>query len=482
MASPILPGTGLGSGIDTGAIVKALVNADKAAKQTQIDRQTTANTAKISAMGSLKSALAGFQATMKGLGDLQNPQFLGFAASSSDAKQVTATASGDAVSGNYMVTVQSLATSSKVATAAFSGGTSSPIAAGTLTITQGGVNSPVTIPTGATLQSVRDAINTQMLGKGVTANIVTDSFGSRLVVGSNTTGAGTDITLSGIAGLEITAGQQLGGTPTATSAGAIGEFAKDAAFTVDGMKLTSKTNTVDKAISGLTLNLQAVTPAGGAAVSVVVSPNTEGLRKSLQSFVDAYNLVVTNVTSLTKPSMDDDGKPTIPAALTGDPIARSILAAIREPLVTPGAGDKLTVLSQLGITTNQKTGALDFDSVKFGKATNAQALGSEVQKLFLGDPTATGEAAKGLLSRMDAVIVPYTVTGKEGILDSRSNNLAKVKNELGNQQLALDRRVETLTAMLTKKYNDMDTLVGKLKATASNITSMFDAMNAQKKG
>jgi len=34
--------------------------------------------------------------------------------------------------------------------------------------------------------------------------------------------------------------------------------------------------------------------------------------------------------------------------------------------------------------------------------------------------------------------------------------------------------------VLTKKYNDMDSLVGKLKATASNITSMFDAINAQK--
>ena len=37
MASPILPGSGLGSGLDIGAIVTALVNADKSPKQTQID-------------------------------------------------------------------------------------------------------------------------------------------------------------------------------------------------------------------------------------------------------------------------------------------------------------------------------------------------------------------------------------------------------------------------------------------------------------
>ena len=475
MASPILPGTGLGSGLDTGAIVKALVNADKAAKQNQIDRQTATNTAQISGIGSLKSVLANFQTAIKNLSSTQTPQFLGYNATSADAKVLTAVASNTAVNGTYVVKVTNLATSSKVATAAFAGGTSSAIPSGTLNITQNGVSSSVTIPAGATLQSVRDAINTQQGANGFSANIVTDSFGSRLVMGSTATGAGSDITLSGIAGLEINAGEQMGTTPTATSAGAIGDFAKDANFTVDGLALTSKSNKVDAAISGLTLNLVA-----GGETTVTVGPNSDGLKKSIQTFVDAYNQVVTSINALTKPSLDDEGNPTIAAALTGDPLARGILASIRSPLVTTGAGDKLTVLSQLGITTNQKTGALDFDSTKFTTAMDTQKLGGEVQKLFLGDPTATGDAAKGLLTRMNDAITPYTVTGSQGILDARSTNLAKAKTNLANQQAALDRRIETLTAVLTKKYNDMDSLVGKLKATASNITSMFEAMNAQK--
>jgi len=477
MASPIQPGSGLGSGLNISSIVTALVNADKSAKQNQIDRQTATNTAQISGIGSLKSVLANFQTAMKNLSSTTNPQFLGFTATSGDAKVLTATASNTAVNGTYVVKVSNLATSSKVATAAFAGGASTSIPEGTLNITQNGTSVPVSIPAGATLQSVRDAINTQQGANGFSANIVTDSFGSRLVMGSSATGAGSDITLSGITGLEITAGQKMGATPTDTSAGAIGEFAVDANFTVDGLALTSKTNTVDKAVSGLTLNLVA---GGDATTTVTVGPNGDGLKKAIQSFVDAYNQVVTSVNSLTKPTLDKDGNPTVAAALTGDPLSRSVLASIREPLVTTGAGDKLTVLSQLGITTNQKTGALDFDSTKFSKAMDTQKLGGEVQKLFLGDPTATGAAAKGLLTRMNEAIQPYTVTGKEGILDSRSTNLAKTKSNLAEQQAALDRRVETLTAVLTKKYNDMDSLVGKLKATASNITSMFDAINAQK--
>ncbi|MCE0460308.1 MULTISPECIES: flagellar filament capping protein FliD [Pseudomonas] len=476
MASPILPGLGLGSGLDTTAIVKALVDADKSAKQNQITRQTSINTAQISGVGTLKSVLANFQTAIKNLGDTKTPQFLGYNATSADPKVLTAVASNTAVNGTYSIKINNLATSSKVATAAFAGGPTSAIPSGTLTITQNGVSRPVTIGANATLQSVRDAINAQQGINGFSANIVTDSFGSRLVMGSTTTGAGSDITLSGIAGLEVNAGQQMGATPTATSAGAIGDFATDASFTVDGLTLTSKSNTVDKAISGLTLNLVATT----GTTTVTVGPNNDGLKKSIQAFVDAYNQVVSSVNTLTKPTLDADGKPTVGAALTGDPLARSILASIREPLVTTGAGDKLTVLSQLGITTNQKTGALDFDSTKFSKAMDTQQLGGEIQKLFLGDPAATGTAAKGLLERMNDAITPYTLTGNNGILDARSTSLAKIKTNLASQQEALDRRIETLTATLTKKYNDMDKLVGQLKATASNITSMFEAINAQK--
>ncbi|MEW7858757.1 flagellar filament capping protein FliD [Pseudomonas chlororaphis] len=472
MASPILPGTGLGSGLDTGAIVKALVNADKAPKQGQIDRGTANNTASISGIGTLKSLLSTFRTTITELSSKTNPQFPGYAATTSESKYVTAVAGNTAVNGNYVVNVKNLATSSKVTSAAFAGGTTSAIPTGTLKISQNGTDYNLDIKAGATLQSVRDSINADasLKGAGISANIVTDSFGSRLVVGSTTTGAGSDISLSGIAGLEIDGSNVVGtsGSPmTATSAGSIGALAVDASFTVDGMELTSKSNSVDKAVSGLTFNL--IAPGTS---TITVAANTDGLKASIQKFVDAYNAVANSVSALTKPSLDDDGKPTIPAQLTGDSLPRSILAAMRAPLSEVGSGDKLTVLAQLGITTNQKTGALDFDTTKFTAAMNDKKLGGEVQALFTGE--------KGLLERMDNAIKPFAQTG--GVLDQRTTELNKTKAKLTLDQEALDRRIETLTAVLTKKYNDMDTLVGKLKATASNITSMFEALTAQQKG
>jgi flagellar hook-associated protein 2 len=473
MASPILPGLGLGSGLDTTAIVKALVDSDKAAKQGQITRGTAVNSASISGIGSLKSLMAAFNKSMTDLASTTNPQFPGYAATSADVKILTATASNTAVGGNYVVNVGNLATSSKAASAAFAGGASSVINsgnAGTLTINQNGKDYNVSVGANATLQSVRDSINADSSLKlaGISANIVTDSFGSRLVLGSTNTGADSDIDVDGIPELRIDRTNVIGTSSSPmsdTSAGIIGALADDAHFTIDGMALTSKTNAVDKAVSGLTLNLAAT-----GTTTVTVASNNDGLKASIQKFVDAYNAIANGITKLTTPSVDADGNP-VSAALTGDALPRSILATMRGPLSEIGAGDKLTVLAQLGITTNQKTGALDFDSTKFATAMNDKKLGGDVQELFTG--------SNGLLERMTKAITPFTQTG--GILDQRTTNLNKTASKLADDQTALDRRVATLTAVLTKKYNDMDTLVGKLKATASNITSMFEAIAAQQK-
>ncbi|MFL8987206.1 flagellar filament capping protein FliD [Pseudomonas sp. QLc11A] len=472
MASPILPGAGLGSGLDTGAIVKALVDADKVAKQTQIDRQTKITTSSLSGIGTLKSVLAAFQTAMKNLGSTTTPQFSGFAASSSDVKVVTATSNNSAVKGSYVIKVDNLATSAKVASEVFTNA-SSAVAEGPLTITLNSKDYVLDVPAGATLQSVRDLINSKFQGDGINANIITDKDGSRLVLGSSATGAGSEISVTGV--MTINGQQAMAADPNdpdypnvPLGAGRIGDAATDAKFSVDGLSMTSKTNTIDNAVSGLSFNLLA---GGGATSTVTVATNTDGLKASIQKFVDAYNAVVSSIGTLTKPTLDSDGKPTVAAALTGDALPRSILAAIRGPLTEIGAGDKLTVLAQLGITTNQKTGALDFDSTKFTAAMTDKSLGGEVQAFFTG----TG----GLLERMDKAIVPYTQTGE--ILDTRTTNLNKNKANLAEQQAALDRRVATLTAVLTKKYNDMDSLVGKLKATASNITSIFEAMTAQQR-
>ncbi|QHG66284.1 flagellar filament capping protein FliD [Pseudomonas putida] len=473
MASPITSSVGLGSGLDIGAMVKALVGADTAAKQAQITRQSSNNSAMISGVGSLRSALTAFQDAMKKLNDSNAPSFNAYVAKSANESVVKVTSSNSAVAGNYDIVVNQLATGSKVASAKQLGGATTPITAGQMVISQGtsGKTYNVDIASGATLQSVRDQINKELGASGITANIVNEDGGaSRLVLSSTTTGADTDISVSGIPELVIDGGTKMSGD----GAGFISAKAQDAKLTIDGLSVTSKSNKVEGAISGLTLELTGVSAkdAGGNAspTALTLTADNDGLKKSVQSFVDAYNTLQKAISSLTSPTLNSDGTVQSLGPLTNDPTTRSLLTDMRKVLAEVGAGDKLTTLGQLGVNTMQD-GTLEFNSVKFSAAMDDKKLGAEVQELFTG--------TNGVFERMNKAIDPYNAT--DGTLATRKANLDKAAKNLSDQQAALDRRTESLTESLTKKFVALDTALGKMKAQADQITSIFEAINAQAK-
>jgi flagellar hook-associated protein 2 len=470
MASPISTSTGLGSGLAIKEIVASLVDSDKYAKQTQITNQTKLTTTKLSGVSSLKSALDAFQTAMTNLGKTDTPAFNGYSATSSATNFVTATTTNTAVAGSYAVKVVDLATSSSVASAAFDTAAASAIPSGTLTLSQNGTTDTVIdIVQGSSLQTVRDQINAKTSTSGISANIVTDSTGSaRLVFSSTKTGAGTDITTSvtgATSALAIGTGALDATSPT--SSGRIGAAPADGSITVAGLTVTSSTNTYTTAVSGLSF-----TAVAKGDSTITVASNTDGLKTSLQSFVDAYNTVVKTINSLTKATADSNGDLTVAAAMTGDSMPRNLLASLREVLVTPGPGSKLSTLSQLGIGTAQADGTLSFDAAKFTKAMTDNSLGGQVQELFSGS-----DATNGLLARMKKAMTPYTETG--GILDQRKTTLNTTSAALLKQQESLDIYVKSLTSTLTAKYNAMDLLVGQMKSTLSSITSFFDTLNAQ---
>ncbi|WP_313731443.1 flagellar filament capping protein FliD [Pseudomonas sp.] len=463
MASPITSSTGLGSGLNITEIVTALVKSDTAAKQAQITRQTANNTAYISGVGALRSALTAFTTAMGKLNDKTAPSFNAFAATSASETIVKATASNTAVAGTYNVEVKNLATSSKVASQAFTDGADAAIPAGDLVISQGGKDYTITVGDDATLQTVRDQINKELGSSGFSANIIAGKDGARLVLGSTTTGANTDISVSGL-GLDIDGTKSM----AANGAGYITDVAKDAVVLIDGLEVTSPSNTVSDAISGIKLDLNGAS-ASGVATKVTVAANNDGLKTSIQSFVDAYNTMQKAITALTSTSKDEDGN-TVLGSLTNDPTTRSLLGDMRGVLAEVGAGDRLTSLSQLGINT-QKDGTLEFNSTKFTAAMNDKKLGGEVQNLFTG--------TNGIFERMNKAIDPYNAT--DGALATRKANLDTVAKNLSDQQAALDRRTDSLTESLTKKYVALDTALGKMKAQADQITSIFEAINAQAK-
>ncbi|ORL62135.1 flagellar filament capping protein FliD [Pseudomonas putida] len=439
--------SGIGSGIDTQAIVKALADAEKAPKQQQINTQTTTATTTLSAIGTIKSALETFRAAIAKLNT--QASFNGLAATSSDDKVAKITLADGASAGNYALEVTQLATASKIASKVYSGTSTSVNSSGeaqTLTIGQGDATYSVSIAAGATLQQARDTINGQLQSKGITANIVTDASGSRLVFSSTKMGEGTDLTLGGDS--ELATDTQVIAKP------------QNAKYTLDGLALESKSNTITGAVSGVNIELVA---AGKSSLSV--STNNDTLKASVQSFVTAYNALMTAINTQTKVTTGANDESAKGATLTGDSTMRSLVNSIRSEVSRSMGSGGLRTLSQLGINTVQKTGLLELDEKKWDAAV--KTYGADISGLFTGKD--------GLLSRMTAATDDYTKAG--GILATRQDSLTKQLKELEESQASLDRRIETLTQTLSKKYNAMDTLVAQLKGTSDSVMTTLNALN-----
>ncbi|MBC2690807.1 flagellar filament capping protein FliD [Pseudomonas kielensis] len=452
MASSTISGPG--SGYDTQAIVKALVGAEKAPKQAQITDQQKDTTIKLSAVGTVKSSLESYRAAIAKLNNVA--AFNGLAATSSEDKNIKVTLGDGASSGKYVVVVNELATASKVTSKVFEGGASGKANATdevqTLTINQGDKSYDVLVPGGATLQQVRESINTQLSAQGISANVLTDVNGGRLVIGSNTTGVDTDITLSGDS--DLVQGYDKG------------QPAQNAKYSIDGIAMESTSNKVTSAISGVTLELLAKDK--DKPVTVNVASNTDTLKTSVQSFVTAYNALMTSINTQTKVTATGDSATTTAGALTGDASMRQLVNNLRSELVNSSGSGSMSSLAQMGITTDLKTGLLSLDDKTWDKAVVKGA--GDIAKMFTGD--------NGLVARMTKATETYV--GSTGTLATRVTDLNTKLTDLTTQQAELDRRMESLQKTLTAKYTAMDTMIAQINASSSSIMTTLNSLNNPK--
>jgi len=457
--------SGIGSGIDIDSIVASMVAAERAPKETQLARLEKKTTTQITAVGALKGAIGEFQTA---LGALNKPElFQARSATSSKPDKLSVTAGVTAGAGSYKIEVSQLATSSKVALRAIADNPDAPVSLGTgrLTVSVGS-NALPAIDVDAsnnTLAGIRDAINKAGGEGGLTATIVTDNDGSRLVLSSSTTGELEDITVK----VENATGDlgmlAFGGPADATGdpgAPKVLAAAASASLTIDGLPVTSKSNTLDKTIEGVTLTLQAKTEAD-APLTVTVGLDKGGIKKQVQSFVEAYNKLVGFISAETRVTPVGDGKAPVTGALVGDATARALLSTIRNELVNVQGDGSIRALTDIGITT-QKDGTLAVDSKKLDKALADNF--DQLSGLFTGDT--------GLATRLDAKLKPYTETG--GILEQRNKQMTETISVIDKQKEDLNRRITSLQERLYKQFNAMDMLVGQLSNTSSSLLASLE--------
>lgn len=451
--SALITSTGIGSGLNVSSIVSALTTAQGAAQNNALsDRQASLN-GQVSAYGTFSSALSTLQAT---LATLQTPSRLaGFTATVADPTIAAATATSGAVAGEYSLQVQNLATAASLSSQPIAG-SSAAVGTGTLTVAVGAASIAVNIDgSNNTLSGIVAAINGAINNPGVHASILTTTAGSRLVLSGSTTGAANAITVTasggdgGLSALAYPGTGSVGLTQT--------QAAEDANFSINGFAATSSSNLVTAAISGVTVSLLKVT-AANTPTTLTINPDSQAAQTSIGTFTKALNGLLTSIQTLT--SYDPATKSAGP--LLGNATLQSFRSQLNNILnkITSNPGGGSVSLATIGITANSQ-GTYDINPTVLGNSLSANL--SSIGNLLGG--------ASGIATQLNTLITGYNQSG--GLLDSVNKGLKASLVDVSKQQSALDARLATFAATLTKEYNAMDAAVALLKQTQTYLTAEF---------
>jgi flagellar hook-associated protein 2 len=450
--------TGVGSGLDLAGLLDQLVAAERAAPSLRYDRAQGRAQTQLSALGSLKSALAELRTATDALEALG--AFSRRTAVSSDATLFTATADSTALPSAYQVEVQSLAAAHKLASGAFASA-GAVVGDGTLTLETGGASFSVVLAAGSTLAQVRDAINGAADNAGVRASIVTADDGAHLVLTAASGGTANALRVTrsgGDGGLDA-----LVYDPGVLENLAVKQAAADAVVVVDGFTHTGSGNAVAGVIGGVTLQLARAAP--GAPATLTVGNDAAAVKAALETFVTAYNKVVSTVRAVTHYNPDTRAA----APLAGDALPRGLSATLRGLLggAVAGLPDALNALSDIGVTT-ARDGSLSIDATRFDAALAADFAG--VQALF----TSGG----GLATRLDAALGGYL--GASGAIAARQTTLNAELDRIADGRERLERRLEAMETRLRTQFAALDALVAQMNSTSQFLGQQIAGWNASR--
>jgi len=442
-SSGSITSTGIGSGLNIGAIVSSLTTAFGAAQTTQLTNAQTSLDSQVSAYGTFTAALDTLKLALPALEDPS--QLAAFAATVADKNIASATTSSSAVAGSYSLLVNNLATAA-VATSAPLPSTGA-VGTGTLTIAVGGLSADISIDTtNNTLAGIAAAINSAPNNPGVSASVITTTDGARLVLTGTRTGLANQITVT-----------PSGGDGALASLAFTSVAAQDASFSINGFPATSGSNLVTGAITGVTINLLGAS-APLTPTKLTISPDTTTAQASIDKFVTAVNGVLSSIQTLTgyDPTTQTAGP------LNGNPTLEAFQNQLQSILgqVVIGTGG-VKSLTDIGINAGTD-GSYATDDTKLGNALSASL--ASIGKLLGG--------TNGIATKLDNLIDGYTKPG--GLLDTINKGLQTSLSNVADQQDALQAQLAAYSARLTAQYNAMDVAVAQLKQMQTFLNAEFN--------
>jgi flagellar hook-associated protein 2 len=468
-----LSAPGIGSNLDVNGLVTQLMAIERQPLALSQQREAKVQ-AQLSAYGLLQSQIASFGDAAAALG---KPERLSaYKAAVGDAEVASASAAVTAVAGSYSLEVKQLARVEKLATAAFASA-ATVVGTGSLTISLGTFDSigntftprtdktPLTITVDSgnnTLAGVRDAINAAKAG--VSATIVTDTGGARLVLSSTETGAKNAIKIDapGLAAFSF--------DPTVAGVQPVSRLqgAQDAKLAIDNLDIISSSNQVTGAIDGVTLNLAKAKP--GQTTTLSITPDSDSTKVVLREFVNAYNALNSMARSYTKYDAASKAR----GALQGEVTAVSVINQMRGTISSaiPGGTGDFTRLTDIGISM-QADGSLKLDESKLAAAT-ASGTG-DLTRLFAATTTNTDTYVTRIKSFVDKM------QGSNGLIPSKTEGLSTTIKRLDREQEKINARLVDVEARLRRQFNALDANLASQNAVSAYLNSQTTIWNNNNK-
>lgn len=481
---------GLGSGLDTQAIIAQLVKLERIPID-QIEAKKKSEQEKISALSKLKGLVSDLQKKANAIS--KRASFLAFSVTPSEEGVAAFTSTGSAQAGSHSLSVTKLA---EIDRWAFDGVTD-PKAdlAGAegegLSFDVDGTNYSITLQQdSSSLEDIASEIN-DLAGEDVKASIVnTGTEGApsyKLVLTSTQSGESFRVAniVSTVAGLTID------GTAPDADGNAQSDnnltVGSNAVAVIDGLTVERETNEFTDVIVGITLTAQSADP--DKTIQFSVEANKTAIRAKLDEFITAYNEVVKYVNQ--QSAYDKETGPSGP--LFGDAVLRTVRQSLGSAIynvdleTVQNDVDGYSTLGLVGIET-QSDGTLQIDATTFDDKfeTNLDALAD----LFIDSdgfdnggaaPNTAGyytdlSADSGLaatlsrtIDRMFKTQAGPNETVLKGVFDSRTDTFnANIK--LFNDQIAMKERfLEQFQQNLVDRFAHLEQLIGGLQAQGASL-------------
>ncbi len=447
-----------GQGFDVTSTVAALVT-NMQAVETPWKNQLTQLQAEDTAYTAIGTDLAALSAALTSLTDFQGvlAQKQG---SSSDTNILQLTsASNSAVAGSHTITVSNLASTASYGSNIITN--AADLLSGSLTFTVGSTPTTITATSGGeTLAQLATQINSTS-GLGLTASVINDPSGSLLSVVSNTSGSAGNFSVSSA----LTDSSNSNAAVTFTQ----GQAGVDASLTVDGVSLTSASNTVTNAIPGVTFQILSAPPSGTppTPVQVEITNNNTAVETAVQSFVTDYNRVMTDIN--TQEGNNSSGNP---EPLFGNPNLSMIQSQLQSALTymtgggitaTAGSGSPASWVVQAPSASNTYTAAAGaFGTGSGGTGSSAAITTPSTLTQIAADLNVAGTGYSATLNSADTILTvtaaassPATLATTAPVLTSSGSGSVSSITQLGinmNNDGTLIFNSSTLDSLLNSNY------------------------------